>query len=101
MVTAPTTNQMSNPNITIVPCGIDDDGQSPIHHFIRIYTTVDYVASMFVDQLSLNALFFQRITDTNIYVYDHMTTYANHTISASTNVNAIFAVRIYTLSNME
>jgi hypothetical protein len=81
----PSVNKWSNDNALFRPMGFIPFGGIQLLYFIRIYTTLSGIGQIQIDNVSISALLYRRISSTDYYFYEVQTT--NNTHSISSNVN--------------
>lgn len=91
----PSVDNMSNASILILPT-LFHVYHPPIHYFLRIYTNLDFIGQISIDGLTITALLYQRIGQTNYYYYEQLITNNTHLIN-TTQASARFAVNILTV----
>ncbi len=93
----PSVDMMSNASILLLPTGFYVNTDRPFHYFLRIYTNIDYVGKISIDDVTISALLYQRIAQSNYYYYERITTNNTHSIAAIQS-NAKFAVYLNVFS---
>ncbi len=93
----PSVDMMSNASILLLPTGFYERQNHPFHYFLRIYTNIDYVGKISIDDVTISAVLYQRIAQSNYYYYERITTNNTHSIAAIQS-NAKFAVYLNVFS---
>lgn len=92
MLQVPSVDKWSNMSLLFQPTGYLTDNEG-FSHIYRIYTTLENVGQIQVDNNNISALLYRRIGQSNFYYYENQTTTYTHRISALDS-SAIYSVSL-------
>ena len=87
----PSVEKWSNASVLFQPTGYNTDQGMPLMFFVRIYTTLNGLGQIQMDNTNISALTYRRISQTDFYYYENEITNDTHRIS-TLNPNVIYSV---------
>lgn len=86
-------------SVLFQPTGFIVNAAHPMMYFVRIYTTLSSVGQIQMDNVTISALLYHRIAQTDFYWYENETTNDTHRISALDS-SVTYSVRYFIHSNL-